>query len=463
MNYARRPGINGEALGRVEQRERAAFIANHAESARLARSSAAHWLNGVPMHWMRDWSTPHPLFVRRAQGVEVEDVDGNTYVDFCFGDTGAMFGHSPPAIARALAETGAAGITSMLPAERVARVGEKLAAMFGLPFWQMTQTATDANRAALRWARAVTGRARILVFDGCYHGTVEETLVRALAEKADTGGTRARAGLIGMNHDVAAATDAVPFNDLAAVEKVLRRGRTAALIAEPVMTNIGMVLPEPGFLAELRALTRRHGALLIIDETHTLSSARGGYTQAQRLDPDLWVCGKAIAGGMPCAVFGFTAEFEAGMRRVQAERAGGHSGMGTTLSANALALACLEASLDELMTPANYSAMQQCAAYLSEGLGRVFAAQALEWHVSRVGARLEFGFGSASPRDGAQSERQAWPELEHAIHLYLLNRGMLLTPFHNMMLCSPVTTTTHADLLLKHLHDFLRETGAGRE
>jgi glutamate-1-semialdehyde 2,1-aminomutase len=229
-----------------------------------------------------------------------------------------------------------------------------------------------------------------------------------------------------------------------------------------VMTNIGMVLPEPGFLAEVRALTRRHGALLIIDETHTLSSARGGYSRAQQLDPDLWVCGKAIAGGMPCALFGFTAAVEAGMRRVQAERGAGHSGMGTTLAGNALALACLEACLDELMTESNYSAMQLCAAYLSEGLGRVFAAQSLEWHVARVGARLEFGCGRP-PRDGAQSERQARPELEHAIHLYLLNRGILLTPFHNMMLCSPVTTTTHADRLLTHLHDFLRETGAERE
>jgi glutamate-1-semialdehyde 2,1-aminomutase len=462
VNYARRPGIDSDALKRVEERERAAFVARHAESARLAAASAAHWLNGVPMHWMRDWSTPHPLFVRQAQGVDVEDVDGNRYIDFCFGDTGAMFGHSPPAIARALAETGATGITSMLPAERVARVGEKLSSLFGLPYWQMTQTATDANRAVLRWARAVTGRARVLVFDGCYHGTVEETLVRANPELSGKGGARARAGLIGMNHDVAATTDAVPFNDLNAVEAVLKRGRTAALIAEPVMTNIGMVLPQPGFLAAMREVTRKHGTLLVIDETHTLSSARGGYTQAQRLDPDLWVCGKAIAGGMPCAVFGFTAQVEAGMRRVQEERAGGHSGMGTTLSANALALACLEASLDELMTPANYDAMLATATYLSEGLGRVFAAADLQWHVARVGARLEFGFGKP-PLNGVESERAAWPELEHAIHLYLLNRGVLLTPFHNMMLCSPVTTTAHADRLLQNLQDFLRETGAGRE
>jgi glutamate-1-semialdehyde 2,1-aminomutase len=240
---------------------------------------------------------------------------------------------------------------------------------------------------------------------------------------------------------------------------VLARGHTAAVIAEPVMTNIGMVLPAAGFLRSLREITRRHGVLLIIDETHTLSTARGGYAHAHDLQPDFWVCGKAIAGGMPCAVFGFTAEVEAGMRRVQENRAGGHSGMGTTLSANALALACLEACLDELMTPANYAAMLASASYLADGLGRVFAAQSLSWHVARVGARLEFGFGPPA-RNGVESELGAWPELEHAIHLYLLNRGVLLTPFHNMMLCSPVTTTAHADTLLRHLSACLEEVGS---
>ena len=231
----------------------------------------------------------------------------------------------------------------------------------------------------------------------------------------DKGGTRARAGLIGMNHDVSVTTDAVPFNDIAAVERVLARSRTAAVIAEPVMTNIGMVLPEEGFLHKLRELTRRLHVLLIIDETHTLSTARGGYARAQNLEPDIWVCGKAIAGGMPCAVFGFTAEVEAGMRRVQADRAGGHSGMGTTLSANALALACLEASLDELMTPANYQAMHDCATYLSEGLGRVFATETLSWHVARVGARLEFGFGKArAQRRGVRARRLAGARTRHS-------------------------------------------------
>jgi glutamate-1-semialdehyde 2,1-aminomutase len=454
MSDAPRPGIDSVALRRLVERENESFLTTHRESARLAAASAAHWLNGVPMHWMQDWHTPPPLFVRRASGVEVEDVDGNQYIDFCFGDTGAMFGHAPAPIARALAAASAEGITAMLPAERVARVGEKLSQLFGLPFWQMTQTATDANRAVLRWARAVTGRERILCFDGCYHGTVDETMVRAVP--GQTGATRPRAGLIGVNHDVSVNSDAVPFNDEAALEQVLSRGRTAAVIAEPVMTNIGMVLPAEGFLCKLRDLTRRHGVLLIIDETHTLSSARGGYSRSADLQPDFWVCGKAIAGGMPCAVYGFTAEVEAGMRRVQQARGGGHSGMGTTLSANALALACLEASLDELMTPANYQAMEEAARHLAEGLGRSFAARALGWHVARVGARLEFGFGTP-PRDGAESERKAWPELEHAMHLYLLNRGVLLTPFHNMMLCSPLTTCAHADRLLAGLGDCLRE------
>lgn len=456
MTDSRRARIPDDVLRGFASRERERFLSTHTASARLAEASAAHWLNGVPMHWMQDWGTPHPLFVSRAQGVELVDADGHRYVDFCLGDTGAMFGHSPPPIARALAAAGEAGITFMLPSERVTRVGEKLSRLVGLPFWQITQTATDANRAVLRWARGITRRDRVLVFDGCYHGTVDDTLVRA---SGDDGCSRPRPGLIGLPHDVSAFTDAVPFNDVDALEAVLARGKTAAVIAEPVMTNIGMVLPQPGFLTRLRELTRASGTLLVIDETHTLSSGLGGYTRVHGLDPDFWVCGKAIAGGMPCAVFGFTVEMEAGMRRVQAERAG-HSGMGTTLSANALALACLEASLDELMTEASYRAMDDTAAYLAAGLEALFARRSLDWHVSRVGARLEFGFGPP-PRTGVESEQRAWPELEHALHLYLLNRGVVLTPFHNMMLCSPVTTRAHAETLLTQLDAALGELLGG--
>ncbi|MFO1427373.1 MAG: transaminase [Steroidobacteraceae bacterium] len=436
------------------ERERRRFAASHPRSARLAQRSGAHFLNGVPMHWMADWGTPHPLFLRQAEGITLEDVDGLRYRDFCLGDTGAMFGHSPPAVAAAIAAQAGRGLTCMLPAEATAEVGERLAALFGLPYWQLAQTATEANRSALRWARAITARARILVFHGCYHGTVDETLVRLRG-----GRTVAREGAIGAPFDNAAGTVAVEFNDLTALEAALGSREIAAVICEPVMTNVGMVLPQPGFHAALRALTRRSGTLLVIDETHTLSSGPGGYTRVQGLEPDLLVCGKAIAGGLPCAVFGFTAEVEAGMRRVLGARAGGHTGMGTTLAANPLALAALRAALRELLTVEQHARMEALAIRLEAGLQAAFARRALPWHVARVGARTEFGFGAA-PRNGSEAEAAMRPELEHAMHLWLLNRGLLVTPFHNMMLAAPVATEADIDALVAGIDACLDELRA---
>jgi glutamate-1-semialdehyde 2,1-aminomutase len=443
-------------VNRLEEfaaREAARFVGANPRSATLAAAAAPHWLNGVPMHWMADWGTPHPLSVRAARGARLTDVDDHEYIDFCLGDTGAMFGHSPPAVATAIAAQSAQGLTCMLPAERTAAVGAALARLFGLPYWQITQTATDANRYALRWARAVTARPKVLVFQGCYHGTVEETLVRRRG-----GRTVMREGSIGPAFDPATAAVAVEFNDIEAVEQALAAGDIAAVLYEPVMTNIGMVLPVAGFHAALRAATRRHGTLLIVDETHTLSSGLGGYTRAQRLEPDLLVCGKAIAGGLPCAVFGFTAEVEAGMQRVLAARDGGHSGMGTTLAANPLVIAALHAALESLHTAANYAHMETLAAQLESGLRTLFAARRLEWHVSRVGARTEFGFGPA-PRNGSEAEAAMRPEFEHALHLYQLNRGVLVTPFHNMMLTSPAHTAGDVARLLEVLAGALDELG----
>ncbi len=434
-------------------REAAAFAAGRPRAAALAERSGAHWLGGVPMHWMGDWGTPFPLFVREAYGASLVDVDGHEYTDLCLGDTGAMFGHSPPAVAQAIATRAARGLTAMLPSDRVAELGERLAATFALPYWQVMQTATEANRAALRWARAITGRSRVLVFNGCYHGTVDETMVRLRA-----GRTVPREGAIGAPFDNAAATVAVEFNDLPALESALAGGDVACVIAEPVMTNVGMVLPAPGFHAALRDLTRRHGVLLLIDETHTLSSGLGGYARVNGLEPDLWVCGKAIAGGLPCAVLGFTAEVERAMRRVLAARAGGHSGMGTTLAANALVIDALCAALDTLHVGATYAAMEAGAARLGAGLEAMFARRGLDWHVSRVGARTEFGFGPA-PRNGSQSEAAMQPRLERAIHLWLVNRGFLVTPFHNMLLAAPQLEASRVDALIEGIGACLDELG----
>ncbi|MBM4191459.1 MAG: aminotransferase class III-fold pyridoxal phosphate-dependent enzyme [Gammaproteobacteria bacterium] len=437
------------ALSRLLESERAAFVARRPRSRALAERSRAHWLSGVPMHWMTDWGTPHPMFVAHVEGVTLTDVDGLRYTDFCLGDTGSMFGHSPPAVSEAIGLQSARGLTCMLPDERVATVGEQLARRFGWPFWQVMQTATDANRAALRWARALTQRSKIMVYQGCYHGIVEETMVRRRA-----GRTVMREGAIGSALDYSQASVAIEFNDVAALEQALRAGDIAAVIAEPVMTNIGMVLPALGYLETLQSLCQRHGTLLIIDETHTLSSGPGGYAGTHQLSGDFWVCGKAIAGGLPCAVLGFTAEVEARMQCVLASRAGGHSGMGTTLAANPLVFAALEASLAHLHTETTHAAMQAAATRLEQGLLKVFAVHNLDWHVSCVGARIEFGFGPA-PRNGSEAEAAMRPEFEHTLHLWLLNRGLLVTPFHNMMLTAPMLQASQVEALCTSIESFL--------
>lgn len=444
--------MNDAALEQLLASERADFVATHPQSGLLAARANAHFVDGVPMHWMADWGTPHPLFVRRASGAELVDADQHRYADFCLGDSGAMFGHSPPAIVAAIQRQSGRGLTSMLPAEDLAEVGERLAALFGLPLWQIALSATDANRAMLRWARAVTGKPRVLLFDGCYHGTVDETLVRGGANSE----TVARAGLIGAPFDLSAGAHVVPFNDLPALAAALAHGDVAALLCEPVMTNIGMVLPRAGFLPAAFALAREHGALLILDETHTLSSGLGGYGRMHNLDVDALVCGKAIAGGVSCAVYGFSAALHARIEKFKATRIAGHSGMGTTLAANPLATSALLAALRELITADNYAIMEVRALLLANALQDLFARLRLDWHVSRVGARTEFGFGPA-PGNATESESQMRPLLERVIHLSMLNRGFLVTPFHNMLLTSPATTVADIHTFVSTLGSVLQE------
>jgi glutamate-1-semialdehyde 2,1-aminomutase len=424
-------------------RERTSFIAARPQGAAVARKAAQHFPGGVPMHWMRDWPTPAPLYFQSARDALVTDVDGHEYVDFCLGDTGAMFGHSPPAVARAIGSQAPLGLTTMLPDGRVAAVGDGLAVLFGLPWWQLTQTATDANRAVLRQARMATGRPRVLVFDRCYHGTVDETMVIM----GDDGRTLPRPGQVGRVQDPQATTVVVQFNDIAAVERALARGDIACVLAEPVMTNAGMVLPVPGFLEALRMACTRHDVLLAIDETHTLSSGPGGYARLHGLAADFIVCGKAIAGGVPCGIYGYSEAVAGRLRAADARRESGHSGIGTTLAANPLAIAALAASLAHLHTPATYHRMEERAVQLASGIEAALQRHAVRWQVSRVGARLEFGTAPA-PRTGRQSMESIDHALEGALHLYLLNRGFLLTPFHNMMLASPVTTPSQVDAFL---------------
>lgn len=443
-----RDGLNWPRAQALAAGERATYIARNPESARLAGEAGRHLLFGVPMHWMNDWSTPFALTVSEASGARFRDVDGHEYVDFCLGDTGAMFGHAPPAVAQAIARQATRGYTAMLPSEDAAPVAAELARRFGLPYWQFALSASDANRFVLRWLRAATGRDKVLVFNGCYHGTVDDVFVDLV-----DGVPTQRDSLLGQVHALTDHTVVVEFNDLQALESALSQGDVACVLAEPVMTNIGMVLPEPGYWEAAQRIIKSYGSLLVIDETHTISSGPGGYAREHGMLPDALVVGKPIGGGIPCAVYGFTEELA---RRVEQAKRGappGHSGVGTTLSANMFAMASMRANLEEVMTEAAYQTMFGLAAKLADGLRDVIVRHQLPWCVTRVGARTEFQFASSAPRNGSEAHAILDGELEQIIHLYLLNRGLLITPFHNMLLVSPATTDSDISHLLAVFDD----------
>jgi glutamate-1-semialdehyde 2,1-aminomutase len=436
---------------RLHAAESARFLAAHPRCAALHEQAQRHFLFGVPLHWMADAPTPVPLFVDRAQGARLVDADGHTIIDFCLGDTGAMFGHSPAPVARVLAEQGGHGATTMLPSQAALDVAALLQQRFGLPMWQFTTTASDANRFVLRWARAITGRPNIVVFNGCYHGTVDDVFV----DLATDGSAHTRASLLGQVHDIARFTRVVEFNDLPALRAALAAGDVACVITEPVLTNIGMVLPDSGFLDGVQAACREHGTLLVLDETHTLSCGPGGYTRLHGLAPDILVLGKPLAGGTPGAAYGFTAEVGARMQAAKAAAPPGHSGIGTTLSAGLLTLKLMRAMLAEVMTEDAYAHMFAICQRVADGLQAIIARRGLPWTVTRIGARCEVQFAPQRPRNGSQARAAFDHALEPALQLALLNRGVLLTPFHNMVLASPAHTEADADALVAAFDDTL--------
>ncbi|MBC7755439.1 MAG: aspartate aminotransferase family protein [Bdellovibrio sp.] len=419
--------------------ERERYSALHPTSNLLAKQAAQHFLYGVPMHWMNDWGTPTPLFIADASGAHFTCADGIDYKDFCLGDTGAMFGHSPPAVARAIAAQAHKGFTAMLPSTLAPNAGAALSEFFNMECWQLATTATDANRFVLRWARAVTNRKKVLVFDGCFHGTVDDSMLDTVDGKNIN-----RQSLLGQVQDLTLHSQAVPFNDLAAVENALKTNQFAALLTEPALTNCGMVLPADGFIQGLRALCTKYKTLLILDETHTISTARGGWAKANHVRPDFMVIGKPIAGGLPAAAYGFSYDLAKRMEAAKDAAPPGHSGIGTTLSGNMMTLAAIHATLTETATEAAYTHMLALAGHLEHQLNDLISTHQLPWNISRMGARLELQFCEKSPSNAAEARAAQNDTIESAIHLYLLNRGVLLTPFHNMMLVCP--TTHEADI-----------------
>jgi glutamate-1-semialdehyde 2,1-aminomutase len=438
-------------------RERERFESSHPRS-RVAHEAAAEGglLSGVPMNWMTRWPGAFPIVVAEARGASIVDIDGNRYVDLCLGDTGAMCGHSPEATIDAVRSQLGRGMTTMLPTEDAAAVGRLMSERFGLSHWQFTVSATDANRFVIRHCRQVTGRPKILVFNHCYHGSVDETVVTL----GEDGSIRPRHGNIGPPVPLEQTTRVGEFNDLCALEAALVSGDVACVLAEPALTNIGIVLPDRGFHAALRDLTRRHSALLVIDETHTLSMGWGGCTRAWALEPDVVTVGKAIGGGVPIGAFGVSTEVGA---RVLAEREADYfdtGGVGGTLAGNALSLAAARATLEEVLTEDAFAAMCELCDDYVRGVEGLIAAHRLPWSIVQLGARAELRFARPAPRTGTASAGAADLDLDELLHLGLLNRGVLLTPFHNMALVSPATTQSHVARLLEALSAVLGELGA---
>jgi glutamate-1-semialdehyde 2,1-aminomutase len=432
--------IDRNRIAALFARERERFAGEHPRSHELHQRAAGSLLSGVPMNWMTRWPGTFPVFFDSAAGAEITDVDGHVYADLCLGDTGAMTGHSPPATVAAVRERIGKGITAMLPTEDAIAVGEEMQRRFGLRDWQFTLSATDANRFVVRIARQITGRPKILVHNHCYHGSVDETF-----DSLEQGAVVSAYGNVGPPVDPAETTRVVEINDLEGLERELAHGDVACALVEPALTNIGIVLAEDGYHERLRELTRESGTLLVIDETHTLCCGPGGYTRAHGLDPDVLTIGKPIGGGVPVGAYGLTEQVAERIIEATIWEAADVGGVGGTLAGNALSLAAVRATLGEVLTEAAFERMIGLGERFESAVAATIAEHELPWSVTRLGCRAEYMFQATPPRTGAEAAAAMDAELDALLHLYMLNRGVLLTPFHMMALISPATTEAHVD------------------
>ncbi|MEZ5155828.1 MAG: transaminase [Solirubrobacterales bacterium] len=433
--------MSTERIAELLKREEERFEASHPKSKEVHERAGADLLSGVPMNWMTRWPGRFPVYVHEAQGASVVDVDGIEYVDLCLGDTGAMCGHAPAPTVAAIERQLGRGITTMLPSEDAAAVGTMMAERFGMRHWQFTVSATDANRFLIRLCRQITGRSKILVHNHCYHGSVDETVATLTPE----GKVEPRWGSVGPPVDPAVTTRVVEINDVAGLERELANEDVACVLIEPALTNIGIVLPDPGYHDEVRRLTREHGTLLIIDETHTLSCGPGGYTAVHGLEPDAMSMGKPIAGGIPTGAYGLSDEVAEEVLASTFWEAADVGGVGGTLAGNALQLAAVRATLGEVLTEEAYERMIALAERYESGVNAAIEEYGLGWSAIRLGCRVEYMFSAEPPHDGGEAAEVIGGPLDELMHLYMLNEGILFTPFHMMALMSPATTEDQVD------------------
>lgn len=446
--------INREKLAQLNQREQQTFVSRNPKS-QAAFEKADHLFGKVPMTWMNKKAGGFPIYLDRALGNRIWDIDGNEYIDFALGDTGAMAGHSEPhvvaAITRRVKDLG--GLTTMLPTEDAEWVAKNLTERFGMAKWSFALTATDANRWAIRLVRAITGKPKILFNSYCYHGSVDESLIIV----GPDGEGMSRPGNVGSPVDVTTTSRVAEFNDLAGLERQLKNGDVAAVLMEPALTNIGIVLPEPGYLQGVRELTRKYDALLIIDETHTFSAGYGGMTKRDNLEPDVFVIGKAIAGGIPTGTYGLSAHLaEKILSRTDLDLVD-MGGVGGTLAGNPLQVAAMRATLEQVLTEDAFRYMIDLATVFTDGVNQLFEKYNLPWAINQLGTRAEYRFARPYPKNGTEAFNAADAELEDYLHVYLANRGIMLTPFHNMALMCPTTTLADVEKHNQVFEEAIRE------
>jgi glutamate-1-semialdehyde 2,1-aminomutase len=446
--------IDRTRLAQLFERERAEFVRTHPKS-KAAYENATHLFGSVPMTWMNKKAGGFPIYLAGAKGNRVTDIDGHEYIDFALGDTGSMAGHSAPAVVDAIVKrvSEQGGLTTMLPTEDAEWVGAELTRRFGMDKWSFSLTATDANRWAIRLVRAITDRPKILFHAYCYHGSVDEALIVV----GPDGHGMSRPGNVGSPVDVTETSRVAEFNDLEMLERELANNDVAAVLIEPALTNIGIVLPEPGYLEGVRELTRKYGTLLIIDETHTFSAGPGGMTKRDNLEPDLVIIGKSIAGGIPTGTYGLSAEFAARVLERTDLDLIDMGGVGGTLAGNPLQVAAMRATLEKVLTDEAFEKMIDTATYFTDGVQAIFDRYDLPWAINQLGARAEYRFAKPYPRTGTAAHESADGELEDYIHLYLANRGIMITPFHNMALMCPTTTKADVDVHQEHFEACVRE------
>jgi glutamate-1-semialdehyde 2,1-aminomutase len=411
--------IDRARMADLAAREASRFRAERPRSLALAEAARRSMPNAVPMAWMAGLYSHPPVFAAEGSGAWFSDVDGNRYLDMNQADLSMSCGYGPPAVVEAVARQMARGSQFLLPTEDATAVSELLAArFFGLPFWQYTLSASQANVEAIRLARLATGREEVLLFDGKYHGHIDDTLVALHGDAVAPEG-------LGLPGDAGRRSRVVPFNDLHAAEVYLWRGTVACVVTEPALTNVGVILPDPGYLEGLRTLCTKYGTLLVLDETHTQICAFGGLTRAWGLEPDIVTIGKTIGGGVALGAYGMTEALARVVERnLESDIEVPGLAIGGTLFGNALSLAAARAALTEVMTEAAYARTAALGARLADGIQAALDRHGLPWAAQRLYARSGYSYARSHPRTAAEARAIADPALTDLRRLYMANRGV---------------------------------------